>query len=93
MRQRSGDPDKRGSSPSPLSMFVNAIRLSTQIIALDLEVRSNNQMRLTSKTPRSVLSMVKKEYGFRGNKVSVLAQLRQLKEVVDKALSEGKTEI
>ena len=37
--------------------------------------------------------MVKKEYGFRGNKVSVLAQLRQLKEVVDKALFEGKTEI
>lgn len=74
-------------------MFVNAIRLSTQIIALDLEVRSNNQMRLTSKTPRSVLSMVKKEYGLRGNKASVLAQLRQLKEVVDKALFEGKTEI
>lgn len=74
-------------------MFVNAIRLSTQIIALDLEVRSNNQMRLTSKTPRSVLSMVKREYGLRGNKASVLGQLKLLKQAVDKALSEGKTEI
>ena len=62
-------------------------------MALDLEVRTNNQMRLTSKTPRSVLTMVKKEYGLRGNKASVLKQLKELKEMVDKALFEGKTEI
>ena len=74
-------------------MNIYPIRLATQIMALDLEVKTNNQMRLTSKTPRSVLSMVKREYGLRGNKASVLAQLRQLKQEVDKALFEGKTEI
>lgn len=74
-------------------MFVNALRLATQVMALELEVKTNNQMRLTSKTPRSVLSMVKKEYGLRGNKASVLGQLKLLKQAVDKALDEGKTEI
>lgn len=73
-------------------MMVYPIRLATQIIALELEVKTRNQMKLT-RTPRSVLSMVKEEYGLRGNKVSVLAQLRQLKLEVDKALEENKTEI
>ena len=74
-------------------MYVNALRLATQVIALELEVKTNNQMRLTSKTPRSVLSMVKKEYGCTGNKASVLAQLKLLKAAVDKAIAEGRTEI
>ena len=68
-------------------MYVNSFRLATQIIALETEVKTNNQMRLTSKTPRSVLSMVKKEYGCTGNKASVLFQLKLLKAAVDKAFS------
>lgn len=74
-------------------MYINGLRLATQIIALELEINTNNQMRLTSKTPRSVLSMVKREYGFRGSKVKVLAQLKHLKELFDQAILEGKTEI
>jgi hypothetical protein len=74
-------------------MYVNPLRLATQIIALELELKTNNQMRLTSKTPRSVLSMVKKEYGCTGSKASVLFQLKMLKKEVDRAIEEGKTEI
>ena len=74
-------------------MYVNSFRLATQIIALETEVKTNNQMRLTSKTPRSVFSMVKKEYGCTGNKASVLFQLKLLKAAVDKAIKEGRTEI
>ncbi len=73
-------------------MYVNSFRLATQVIALELEVKTKNKMRLTSKTP-SVLSMVKKEYGCTGNKASVLAQLKLLKAAVDKAIAEGRTEI
>lgn len=82
---------KQGQACNPV-MKVYPIRLSTQIIALELEVRTKNQMKLT-RTPRSVLSMIKKEYGFKGNKVSVLAQLKHLKCVVDRAIKEGRTEI
>lgn len=67
-------------------LLVNPFRLATQIMALRLEIESNNEMRLT-RYPRSVMAQAKREYGLRGNtKQKILNQLLKIKKLVDAEL-------
>jgi hypothetical protein len=67
-------------------LLVNPLRLATQIMALRLEIKTNNVMKLT-RYPRSVMAQAKKEYGLRGNdKQRILNQLLEIQKLVDAEL-------
>ena len=51
-------------------------RTKAILIGLRLEVRTNGRMRMTGKAP-TCYSIVKREYGFKGNRASVLAQFER----------------
>ena len=54
---------------------INLFRMRTLLIGLRLEV--NTGMKLTNRAP-SVYSIIKKEYGLKGNKASVYNQFVQI---------------
>lgn len=54
---------------------VNVFRMKTLLLGLRLEVKTG--MKLTNKAP-SAYTIIKKEYGLKGNKISVYNQFLQI---------------
>lgn len=67
---------------------VNLFRLKMILNGLRMEVRTGGQMRLTAKAPK-MTTIVKQEFGLKGNRESLLAQFEAIMEVIGNPAAHG----
>ena len=67
---------------------VNLFRLRMILSGLRMEVRTGGMMRLTAKAPKCT-TIVKREFGLKGNRESLLAQFEAIMEVIGNPEAHG----